>query len=177
MKKYYTKNNMAHVVEYGKSDVYTYPHEECKDIILTPNVLLALNSLLKKLNKAEVSKVSEAMQMLKDDYYIKFVINQLRISQSSICIFTDEIPKKPLGIICIPVKDANEEMAEKIMEQEVHVLNMYIKNQMYYVFDYELLTNKLCITCDRIYSDKEGNELFEELMDIAGIHEEFRDNP
>ena len=30
MKKYYTKNNMVHVVEYGKSDVYTYPHEECK---------------------------------------------------------------------------------------------------------------------------------------------------
>lgn len=177
MKKYYTKNNTVHVVEYGKSDVCTYPHEECKDIILSTNILLTLNLLLGKSNKPKVKEISEAMQMLKDDYYIKFVINPLKISQSSICILTDDIPKKSLGIICIPIKDANEEMAEKIMEQEVHVLNMYIKNQMYYVFDYDLLTNKPYITCDRIYSDKEDNELFEELMDIAEIHEEFRDNP
>lgn len=169
MKKYYTKNNMVHVVEYGKSDVYTYPHEECKDIILTPNVLLALNSLLKKLNKAKVSKVSEAMQLLKGNFYIKFVDYTFNL--------TDKLPNKSLGVVCIPAKDANEEMAEKIMEQEAHILKMYVKNQMYYTFDYELLTNKPCITYDRIFLDKEGNELFEELMDIAGIHEEFRDNP
>jgi hypothetical protein len=121
------------------------------------------------LNKAKVSKVSEAMQLLKGNFYIKFVDYTFNL--------TDKLPNKSLGVVCIPAKDANEEMAEKIMEQEAHILKMYVKNQMYYTFDYELLTNKPCITYDRIFSDKEGNELFEELMDIAGIHEEFRDNP